>query len=74
MTPAKQKQTIIRGVCRRYGIKRADLLGRSRRAYLEQARREAMRTLSDKVGLSSPEIARIFGIHHTSVLYHLKRP
>jgi len=54
------------------GIPR-ECFSKSRLNEVVQARRKAMKVLKDHFKLGYAEIARIFGVDHTSVIYHCKR-
>lgn len=66
-------QEIIRFVAHHYGIKVADLKGRDNRRSVAFPRQVAMYLLREVLNLSYPEIARLFGKHHTTVLYSVEQ-
>ena len=58
---------IITSICDEFDVGPAELVGRSRKKLIMQARKEAYRRLKDEVGLSTNMIARLFGRDHSSV-------
>lgn len=68
--PAKV-EAIIATVCRQYEIKRSELLGPNRFRPLPQARAEVCTALY-AAGMEFSAIARMLGLHHTSVMYHCR--
>jgi len=66
-------QEIIRFVAHHYGVKVADLKGRDNRRSVAFPRQVAMYLLREVLNLSYPEIARLFGKHHTTVLYSVEQ-
>jgi chromosomal replication initiator protein len=68
-----QRQTsasdIIRFVAQHYGIRVADLKGRSNRRSIALPRQVAMYLIRDILELSFPEIGKIFGKHHSTAMY-----
>lgn len=65
-------QEIIRFVAHHYGVKVADLKGRDNRRSVAFPRQVAMYLLREVLNLSYPEIGRLFGKHHTTVLYSVE--
>jgi len=68
-----QRQTsasdVIRFVAQHYGIRVADLKGRSNRRSIALPRQVAMYLIRDILELSFPEIGKIFGKHHSTAMY-----
>jgi chromosomal replication initiator protein len=66
---AASPSDIIRFVAQHYGIRVADLKGRSNRRSIALPRQVAMYLIRDILGLSFPEIGKIFSKHHSTVMY-----
>jgi chromosomal replication initiator protein len=60
---------VIRFVAQHYGIRVADLKGRSNRRSIALPRQVAMYLIRDILDLSFPEIGKIFSKHHSTVMY-----
>jgi chromosomal replication initiator protein len=60
---------IIRFVAQHYGIRVADLKGRSNRRSIALPRQVAIYLIRDILGLSFPEIGKIFAKHHSTAMY-----
>ena len=60
---------IIRFVAQHYGIRVADLKGRSNRRSIALPRQVAMYLIRDILELSFPEIGKIFSKHHSTAMY-----
>jgi chromosomal replication initiator protein len=60
---------IIRFVAQHYGIRVADLKGRSNRRSIALPRQVAMYLIRDILDLSFPEIGKVFSKHHSTVMY-----
>jgi chromosomal replication initiator protein len=60
---------IIRFVAQHYGIRVADLKGRSNRRSIALPRQVAMYLIRNLLELSFPEIGKIFSKHHSTVMY-----
>lgn len=60
---------IIRFVAHHYGVKVADLKGRDNRRSVAFPRQVAMYLLRETLSLSYPEIGKLFGKHHSTVIY-----
>ncbi len=60
---------IIRFVAQHYGIRVADLKGRSNRRSIALPRQVAMYLIRTILELSFPEIGKIFSKHHSTVMY-----
>jgi len=60
---------IIRFVAQHYGIRVADLKGRSNRRSIGLPRQVAMYLIRDILQVSFPEIGKIFGKHHSTAMY-----
>ena len=65
VTPAD----IIRFVAHHYGVKVADLKGRDNRRSVAFPRQVAMYLIREVLDLSYPDIAKVFGKHHSTVMY-----
>jgi chromosomal replication initiator protein len=66
---ATSPSDIIRFVAQHYGVRVADLKGRSNRRSIALPRQVAMYLIRDLLELSFPEIGRIFSKHHSTVMY-----
>ncbi len=60
---------IIRFVAHHYGVKVSDLKGRDNRRSVAFPRQVAMYLIREVLSLSYPEIGKIFGKHHSTVIY-----
>jgi chromosomal replication initiator protein len=60
---------IIRFVAQHYGIRVADLKGRSNRRSIALPRQVAIHLIREILGLSFPEIGKIFSKHHSTAMY-----
>ncbi len=60
---------IIRFVAHHYGVRVNDLKGRSSRRSIALPRQVAMYLIREILGLSFPEIGKVFGKHHSTVIY-----
>jgi chromosomal replication initiator protein len=60
---------IIRFVAHHYGIRVADLKGRSNRRSIALPRQVAIYLIREILGLSFPEIGKIFSKHHSTAIY-----
>ena len=60
---------IIRFVAHHYGIRVADLKGRSNRRSIALPRQVAMYLIRDILELSFPEIGKLFSKHHSTAMY-----
>ncbi len=60
---------IIRFVAQHYGIRVADLKGRSNRRSITLPRQVSMYLIRNILELSFPEIGKIFSKHHSTVMY-----
>ena len=60
---------IIRFVAQHYGVRVADLKGRSNRRSIALPRQVAMFLIRDILEISFPEIGKIFSKHHSTVMY-----
>jgi chromosomal replication initiator protein len=72
LLPEERRATpgdIIRFVAHHYGIRVADLKGRSNRRSIALPRQVAMYLIREINDLSYPEIAKIFSKHHSTVIY-----
>jgi chromosomal replication initiator protein len=66
---ATSPSDIIRFVAQHYGVRVADVKGRSNRRSIALPRQVAMFLIRDILEMSFPEIGRIFSKHHTTVMY-----
>ena len=60
---------IIRFVAHHYGVRVADLKGRSNRRSIALPRQVAMFLIREILNLSYPEIGKVFSKHHSTVIY-----
>ena len=60
---------VIRFVAQHYGIRVADLKGRSNRRSIALPRQVAMYLIREILELSFPEIGKIFSKHHSTAMY-----
>lgn len=63
---------IIRFVAQHYGVRVADLKGRSNRRSIALPRQVAIYLIREILDLSFPEIGKIFGKHHSTVMYSVE--
>lgn len=73
MIPLTPVQQAMREVCERFGITKAQLLGRCTQKNLVDARESIVVRLTNEFGMSRSAIGRIIKRDHTSVLYLLSR-
>ncbi len=66
---ATSPSDIVRFVAQHYGVRVADVKGRSNRRSIALPRQVAMYLIRDILELSFPEIGRIFSKHHSTVMY-----
>lgn len=66
---ATSPSDIIRFVAQHYGVRVADVKGRSNRRSIALPRQVAMYLIRDILEMSFPEIGRIFSKHHSTVMY-----
>jgi chromosomal replication initiator protein len=66
---ATSPSDIIRFVAQHYGVRVADVKGRSNRRSIALPRQVAMYLIRNILELSFPEIGRIFSKHHSTVMY-----
>jgi len=66
---ATSPSDIIRFVAQHYGIRVADIKGRSNRRSIALPRQVAMYLIRHLLELSFPEIGKIFSKHHSTVMY-----
>jgi chromosomal replication initiator protein len=66
---ATSPSDVIRFVAQHYGVRVADLKGRSNRRSIALPRQVSMYLIRDILELSFPEIGRIFSKHHSTVMY-----
>jgi chromosomal replication initiator protein len=65
-------QEIVRFVAHHYGLKVSDLKGRDNRRSVAFPRQVAMYLIREVLGLSYPEIGKLFGKHHSTVIYSIE--
>ncbi len=70
--PTDEVGRIIDMVAGRYGVERSDVLSPDRRQQPTLARQVSMRLIREMTGKSYPEIGRIFGRDHTTVMHALE--
>jgi chromosomal replication initiator protein len=66
---ATSPSDIVRFVAQHYGVRVADVKGRSNRRSIALPRQVAMYLIRNLLELSFPEIGRIFSKHHSTVMY-----
>jgi chromosomal replication initiator protein len=65
---------ILKAVAGHYGLKPAELRARTKREAIVFPRQVAMYVLKESIGLSLPEIGRLFGDkHHTTALHSIRK-
>lgn len=64
---------IISEVCRFYSIEESVLRSRNKTKNTSEARHVAMYLIRKLTNLSYPDIANVFGVNHTTVIYALRR-
>ncbi|HMM35317.1 MAG TPA: helix-turn-helix domain-containing protein, partial [Thermoanaerobaculia bacterium] len=65
---------ILKAVAAHYGLKPAELRTRTKKERIVFPRQVAMYVLKEAIGLSLPEIGRLFGDkHHTTALHSIKK-
>ena len=75
LLPAERHVTpsdIIRFVAHHYGVKVADLKGRDNRRSVAFPRQVAMYLIREILSLSYPETGKLFGKHHSTVIYSVE--
>lgn len=70
-SPRMSMRDIAAEVAAEYGMTVADLKRRSRCHWISHTRQEAMRRMFD-AGYSLPQIGRLFGLDHTTVLHGVR--
>lgn len=65
-------QAIIALVALRAGLKVREVMSKRRLMSYVDARQEAMTLIRSHCGLTYPQIARLFGVDHSSVIYMVK--
>lgn len=70
--PVRYKDVLF-DVCVKHGVTAAEIIGPSRKPRFAPARIELYGRLHDELGVSFPQIGRIFGRDHTTVLYGVRR-
>ena len=73
MTPKERNLADIGLIALRHGLTRHDILGWSRKDHIVKARQHCFRHFRQKTVngriMSYPEIGRLFGRHHSTVIY-----
>lgn len=64
-------RAIAKQVCAETGLRMPDIMGRSRMAHLCRAR-ELMWFIAHENGASLPQIGRVFGRDHTTILHGIR--
>jgi chromosomal replication initiation ATPase DnaA len=64
---------IADAVAQEYGFPGPAIFIRTRREPLVSARIDAIKRIRAELGLSMPNIGRVFGLHHTTILHALRR-
>ena len=64
---------IISEVCRFYSIEESVLRSRNKNKNTSEARHVAMYLIRKLTNLSYPDVANVFGVNHTTVIYALRR-
>lgn len=73
-SPATTPAEILKAVAAHYGLKPAELRARTKRETIVFPRQVAMYVLKESIGLSLPEIGRLFGDkHHTTALHSIRK-
>lgn len=73
-SPATTPAEILKAVAAHYGLKPAELRARTKREVIVFPRQVAMYVLKESIGLSLPEIGRLFGDkHHTTALHSIRK-
>ena len=67
--PRRLGRHIIAEVARETGISVSDIMGRSRKYPIAKARHEAMKRVRAELGYSYPQIDRMFGRDHSSIIW-----
>lgn len=67
-TPRETRMAIVAIVAERYGVTVAEVMSRRKNKSVADARKAAMRAVSEAFGDSSPMIGRLFDRDHTTVL------
>lgn len=62
-----------RKIAKSHGMELEKALGGDRHLSVARARTHVIACVTWSLGLSSVEAAGVFGLHHTSVLYHLQK-
>lgn len=66
-----QARTIVEEVAQQHRVPSSDIYSHNRRAYIVAARACAIRRIRDETGLKLTAIGDLFGLDHSTVLYHL---
>jgi len=69
--PLAQARVIVQEVADEHRIPVDDVYSRDQRAYIVAARACAMRRIRNELGLKLMAIGDIFGLDHSTVIYHL---
>ena len=71
-TPRDARMALIRAVARRHGVTVREIMGRRALSHLVAARRAAIVAIYDNFPDSLPQIGRLFGRDHTTILHHVR--
>ena len=72
--PSDETNAVLDRIAAKYGLARADLFIPTHKHRIVHARQEAMAELyGDGTRFSLPALGRLFGRHHTSILYGIRK-
>ena len=71
MVPPSARQLAVR-FARRHRVALDEFFGKTRRHYVSHKRQDCMRMLRDETSLTFPQIGRIFGRDHTTVVHGVR--
>jgi chromosomal replication initiation ATPase DnaA len=63
----------LRRIARKHGVKPEAVLGRGRHRHTAMARHEFFLMLRDTLDMSYPEIGKLLGVDHTTVMAGVKK-
>lgn len=73
-TPKAFTRALIADTAAAHGLTYDDLMARNRTRRVVYARREAIRKVCEaRPDWSYPEIGKLFGFHHSTVMFHLRK-
>jgi len=70
---AKEVNKVFDEVCMKYQTTRTEVCGRAQFAFMVKARQEICYRLYREAGLSTGQIAALFGRHHTTIINSVRR-